>query len=134
MKPLLLSILLFTLPFAKGPKAPKADLLGKWKLVKAEVNGETVLPTAYTYTLGISDSALKYNIECNDCYVDVYSENESIITISHAMGCTAVNCFHTDPITPYMNYCGSYKIIDDSVLQITNTKATLYLTRLSHSY
>lgn len=125
MQTILLSILIFILPFTKNPKN---DLLGKWKLIKAEVKGKTIVPTKYTWMLDISDTQISYTIQCNGCFSHIILRNDSIISVGTFM-CTEMCCYGWDPISEYAYYTGKYKVIDDSVLRITNNHGTLYLSR-----
>lgn len=99
----------------------------KWKLVKAEVDGESVLPNKYTWTLDIMDSSVGFNWACNGCSARIILINDSIISLSEGI-CTMKGCL-LDQVGDYIDYNGKYKIINDT-LRITNTKATLYLARL----
>jgi len=109
-------------------QVPLTDLIGKWKLEKIETNNGTIIPRKIDYFLNISEKAIGYNLEINNCSADSFFIDNKNIILNRIM-CTLICCDgNYDTISNYINYSGTYKI-HDSLLEITNDKGKLFLKK-----
>jgi hypothetical protein len=125
MKSLLLLLFLFTLNLTAGPID---KLMGRWKLLKIDINSTTYLPKATTYILTVKENRIMYNLDVNECYATILSVDDSTISVRDD-GCSHIGADGNDPIATYIDYNGNYTL-HDSMLVITNHEETMYLKKL----
>jgi len=121
------SFLLVLLLLSKIGHDIPAELNGKWKLVKVEINAELIFPEKVNYYLTISDNKVEYNLEKNHCWANILVDNKNIFM--NVMACTEICCDgRYDTISNYINYNGEFHL-KDSILSIVNNKGTLFLKK-----
>lgn len=127
MKSLVPLVFVVSLVFS-GQNSP-GELYGKWKLMEIEVKGKKAYPENINYFLTISENRINYNLDVNKCWADSFSlENDSISF--GWLACTELCCDgRFDTISYHLYYAGVYEL-NDSILTITNEKATMRLRKL----
>ena len=100
-------------------------LTGKWKLLKLETGGKTMLPKKSVFVLTITPASIMYTQEGNKCSATVISLKDSILKLAEPV-CSEIPTH--DSISIYLDYSGRFSI-HDSLLTITNDNGKFYLKR-----
>ena len=104
------------------------NIYGHWKLEKIERNNTLLTPTNRSYKLNITKSIIFYNLEVNSCQTREFSITDSLINWKPG-ACTKICCDgKNEAISNYINYKGSYQIIDDTLI-ITSKDSRLFLKK-----
>lgn len=107
---------------------PISKLNGKWKLEKVQRVEEVLIPEKKPYYLTFSNDLISYNLEVNKCQTRDFTITDSLISMGYS-ACTRVCCDgRDDPISNYIDYNGSYTIIDTTLI-ITNKETIFHFNR-----
>jgi hypothetical protein len=107
---------------------PDPNIYGHWKLEKIVRKDTLLTPTKISYKLNITKGMIFYNLEVNSCQTRDFSITDSLINWKPG-ACSKICCDGKDEaISNYINYNGSYQIIDDTLI-ITSKDSRLYLKK-----
>ncbi len=122
-------IIILIITFLSLSTVKNDELNGKWKLMKIETSEKLIFPKKVEYFLTISSNRMEYNLDINKCCIENVTFNDGLIKYE-MVGCTKICCDGSfDTISKYINYHGSYKVID-STLKIQNNNGIFYLKKL----
>lgn len=104
------------------------NIYGHWKLEKIVRKDTLLIPSRISYKLNITKNMIFYNLEVNSCQTREFSITDSLINWKPG-ACTKICCDgKNEVISNYINYNGSYQIIDDTLI-ITSKDSILYLKK-----